>query len=1297
MKFKSYILLCLCLLFFKSKGGNNVQFFNLNEKYGISIRETNQVCEDKNGFIWVSSKMGILRYSRSDVRIYHLPYKNLDILTVKLEYAHNALFAYTDNGQIFKYNPILDKFEILINLCEKLRNNFLYNCKILCNNSANLWISTSMGLFRFSKKTGLKKLLDSESINHIEWKDNNHFFLAIKGRIKTFNIADGTNKDYYKIPEKDINIISLKYNQATGNLWIGTLSRGLYVIKNKLGRLKLNHIQQIPSQPVRAIENISDTTMFIGVDGQGLWEINKYKQQVLNVYKEDIDNPNALKGNGVYDIYCDKNNRIWICTYSGGVSFLEKANPAIKQIKHIANNHNSLVNDNVNDVLEDSFGNLWFATNNGISILNVKDEKWKTLFKNNNIHARVFLTLCEDKQGNIWAGTYSSGVYLINAKTGRLQKHLNIENTNGKIQSNFVFDIINDDTGNIWWGGVDSDLIYYNTKQDTIKSFKNITVKKLYNYSPEKLLICTTYGLLLFDKNTGKNDILVKHCLVYDIFLKDGIMWLCTSGNGVIRYNPQTREEKHFTVESGLPSNFITSIQYADGYFWIGTEQGLCRLNEHDKSVSTFNALSALNNVSFNPGARHLSKNGNLIYGTNKGALMFNPREIQPARDKGRIFIQELTISGRSIRETETPDLSSPLDSLNKLSLKYFQNTISLEMLPIGITSQGAKFSWKLDGLDEEWSIPSTNRILSYSNIASGTYTLHIRMYDSSTSKILAERTIRLNIIPPFWKTLWFKILTLIVVAGIAFFSLLYYINHLKKVHSEEKIRFFANTAHDMRTSLTLINGPIEELNKETNLSEKGLHFLHLATEQAHRLWKVVNQLMDFQKADIGKEHILLSVGDLVKIVENRIMMFESYAGSKNIDIKFSSNVSNFITAVDETIIDKIVDNLVSNAIKYSHPDSKIKVKLQCAPEKWVLKVKDYGIGISKKAQRQLFKEYYRAENVINAKIVGSGIGLLLVKNYVTLHGGKITCHSQLNTGATFQIIMPVKKVNLSSSKPQTAFSKDPLPVIAQQEFSPSALKDEAETYPLKMKVLIVEDNEYLREFLKSAMEPQFRIYQAEDGLQAWELIKKQTPDMVVSDIMMPHMDGFELCKKIKSTYETSHLPVILLTALSGRTEQLQGLGLGADDYLTKPFDVSILRQRIRTVVQNRETVREKTLKIHSQEDTVISGNELNDKFLKQMLKVVNNNMATPQFSKNDFARTMNVSPSLLYKKVKALTNLSPTDFIKTVRLKHARELLQQKKYNITEISELCGFSSVGYFSTVFRKHYGKSPSQIVG
>jgi DNA-binding response OmpR family regulator/two-component sensor histidine kinase len=504
--------------------------------------------------------------------------------------------------------------------------------------------------------------------------------------------------------------------------------------------------------------------------------------------------------------------------------------------------------------------------------------------------------------------------------------------------------------------------------------------------------------------------------------------------------------------------------------------------------------------------------------------------------------------------------------------------------------------------------------------------------------------------------------------------------------------------AHDIRSSLTLIKGPLYELDNESTLSEIGRVYLQLAKNQAIKLSAVVTQLMDFQKADIHKETMSFSQTDIVEFVANRVLMFETVAKIGGNTLSFTPNLPHYLSAIDESKMEKIVDNLLSNAIKYSPKSSTVAISLTCEPKQWKLSVHDLGIGISKKAQRQLFKEFYRGENAVNSKVVGSGIGLLLVKSYVNLHKGQVQFRSVENEGSTFEITIPFQEYQPSLQKGRT------LPTnIAKLNEQPMVIWPESQTDAKKtnvrsgMQVLIVEDNTDLLRFLESALKREFQIMVAENGKQAWDLIQTHQPDLVVSDIMMPEMDGSELCRSMKSSDETAHIPIILLTALSEKTDILHGLGLGADAYLTKPFDMSLLIQRIKTIVKNRDLVRYRALKMIKGDSTEpLLLNNLNDKFMKKLFDVVRANMSNAEFDKEQFASAMNVSSSLLYKKMKSLTNLSPSDFVKIVRLEHSLELLHARTYTVTEVSELCGFSSMSYFSTVFKKHFGKSPTDII-
>ena len=1285
LKYRLAAILFLNLVF--SLNVLAVKFYSINSLYGISMRETNSVCQDDNGFVWASSKTGILRLSKDNYHIYRLPYETADVFRVRLTYKNFKLFAYTNNGQVFYYNQVFDKFELILNL------NLIMLDMIIDDNGI-CWISTSLGLYKYQSEKLTPAFEFSSNRYAINWYDSKNIIVAKQDGIWLFDIISLEKKQIFENRNlSSLDFYSIYFDKNQDKLWLGSVSEGLFQYNFKNGTCSNQLKSVLPKQPILAIKENTDSTFLIGFDGQGIWELDRRNQKVLNIYKESLDVPLSLRGNGVYDLFCDKNSRVWVCTYSGGLSFFDQASPLVNQIVHLPNNPNSLTNNDVNSIIEDSSGKLWFASNNGISCWNLTTNKWSSFYNDKETQAQVFLSLCEDNQGRIWAGTYSSGVYLLDGKTGKELAHYNKNGKGSPLLNDFIFNIYKDSSGDIWLGGGSGSVVCYFSGENRFRTYPNQFIGCFAELAVNQILLGCSDGLFQLNKQTGVVKKLIAGLLVRDVLVMGGEVWICTSGAGLIRYNYTTGKKETFTTQMGLPSNFVNSITYANDYLWIGTESGLCRYNPKNNNALTYPSIYSLSTASFNNSSHSKLKNGQLALGTNNGVVIFAPNLVNGSSTKGKIFFQDLTVAGRSIRDIPSFNLKTPIDSLHEINLRYFQNTISLELLSLGQTP-GSKFSWEMEGFDQQWSQPTEYNIITYTNIPSGHFVLRIRLFDSSLSNMLAERSIKINSIPPFWRTGWFWILVIIVMSGIIFLYLLYYINRLKQEHTEEKVRFFTNTAHDIRTSLTLIKAPVEELSKEKNLTESGKYYLNLAIEQARQLTSVVTQLMDFQKVDVGKEHLLLSMTDIVILVSNRRIMLASFAKSKNIELVFVPDRESYTTAVDESKMEKIIDNLITNAIKYSHNNGQIQIDLKSDDKKWMLQVKDNGIGISKKAQRQLFKEFYRGDNAINSKVVGSGIGLLLVKNYVAIHGGNISCSSQENVGSTIQVNIPFKSV---SDKPVATNSPSDIqtvsiPVIDVFQKSETEIQTSKE-----LKVLIVEDNDDLLNFMKATLSNEFNVFTAADGEKAWDFISKQIPDLVVSDIMMPNMDGFELCKIMKSTYETSHIPLVLLTALSETTNQLHGLGLGADDYLTKPFDMNLLIQRIKSIIRNRQAVREKALKlIKGDSNEPILANELNDKFVKKMLEVARVNIPNTEFDKEEFASAMNVSSSLLYKKIKALTDQSPTDFIKTIRLNHAVELLQSGKYTVTEVSELCGFASLGYFGTVFSKHFGKSPSEIL-
>ncbi len=1256
-------------------------FKSINELFDTSVREITAVCRDDDGFVWAAARTCILRVTPYDIRTYELPFYTTDVVQVRIVYRNGQLIACTQNGQVFGYNPILNLFERSFNLSDWLDGE-CWVTTIWPGDDGALWIGTNKGLYIW-ERGALKPAFDLPNISSYitPYKDAKVLVLMAPNLylVDTHQHTKELLSD--RLP---LSISMAHYDEQTENVWIGTFGTGLWQYNLTSKALLKSQIPAFPQLVVRSILAPDSTSLWVGIDGAGIWVLDREGKQVRTVLKEDLNNPSSLRGNGVYAMLVDDKQRVWVGTNSGGLSYTETAPSVVEHIVHQLNNPHSPSNNQISRILQDSGGNLWFATNDGLCRRDARTGAWTHFYQGRSL---VFLSLATDGKGHIYAGTYGQGLYQLDEQTGR---ELNHYTTNeGKLfgEGACIFDIYRDSMGDMWIGGIKGNVYCYHTQERKFATYTSESVYCFAEWMPGNMLLGCTYGLLMLEKESGRIYPLVSEHTVYDIAVVGRTIWACTSGGGLLGFDMDTRHTEYITTQSGLPSNYTSSVLVVDSTLWIGTEKGLCRLSLADRSVQTFASIPELSGASFNINTACVLHDDRLAFGTGNGAVLFHAADLKHVQPSARIYFSDIRIDGRSIRSIPALKLTTPIDSLTSLHLDYPQNAFTLSVLPLGDVSKTATFSWMLEGADTEWSAFTVNRFINYTNLHAGTYTLHIRLYDGT---LLSSREFCIVVSPPFWETVWFLLFMIVLLISVVGFIIRFYVNRLHRHYAEEKIRFFAQMAHDVRTSLTLIKAPVEELQKETALSMWGAKCLRLASEQISRLTATATQLLDFQKIDVGREQPVFSSINLTELVSRRISVHDSHAQSRHIEIVYAAEPDNYWAEVDARLIERVVDNLISNAVKYSQAGKRIEVTFIGDAQQWVLRVRDYGMGISKTAQRKLFREFYRSDNAVNARIVGSGIGLLMAKKYVAIHGGKIRVESELNVGSTFEVIVPLRQHSFKTELPGTA---DYPAEVVTKEAMPQALSD-IPTHD--MHILIVEDNKALREFMAHPLRNHFHVSTATDGVQAWAFIQENLPDLVVSDVVMPEMDGFELCRLIKSSYETSHIPVILLTALSDTTDQLRGLGLGADSYLLKPFDMDLLTGRMKSIIQNRRTVLEKALRMQRNQERQILENQINDEFLKKAVACVRANITNGAFDKDEFASSLALSPSLLYKKIKILTNLSVVEFIREIRLNYAMELLQSGKYNVTEVSELCGFNTVAYFSKVFKEYYGKAPTKVM-
>ena len=642
------------------------------------------------------------------------------------------------------------------------------------------------------------------------------------------------------------------------------------------------------------------------------------------------------------------------------------------------------------------------------------------------------------------------------------------------------------------------------------------------------------------------------------------------------------------------------------------------------------------------------------------------------------------------------------------MKLKYNQNIFSLRISSINYDYPSLiLYSWKLEGFYDGWSRPEKDCLIRFTNLSPGKYTLRVRAISSEDRRIvLEERDMDIMIEQPIWLSIWALLLYALVIAAIITITLRVIILRKQRKTSDEKIRFFINTAHDIRTPLTLIKAPLEELSEKEDLTPGGRSNMNTAIRNVNALLRLTTNLINFERADTYSSALYVSEYELSTYMEEMINAFRAYADVKRVSLTYESNFRYMNVWLDKDKMDSILKNLISNALKYTPEDGSVHIFAAETEDNWSVEVKDTGIGIPASEQKKLFRMHFRGSNAINSKVTGSGIGLLLVWKLVRLHKGKINFNSTEGKGSCIKVIFPKKekyyRKAVHSPKPgseKVVYTESGVPKnISLSTVYDTARQKQQQNGDLP-KILIVEDNDELREYLRNTLSDDYTIQVCSDGKQALDIVKEYMPNMIISDIMMPEMRGDELCHKLKNDIETSHIPIILLTALNNDRNIIEGLKTGADEYIVKPFNIGILRATIANILTNRSLLRHKyaNLELNDEESDTACINcstDIDWKFISTVKKSVKDNMDNSSFTVDVLCNLLNMSRTSFYNKIKALTDQAPADYIRLIRLKRAAQLLKEQQHSITEVAEMTGFSDAKYFREVFKKHFNVSPSQ---
>ena len=782
----------------------------------------------------------------------------------------------------------------------------------------------------------------------------------------------------------------------------------------------------------------------------------------------------------------------------------------------------------------------------------------------------------------------------------------------------------------------------------------------------------------------------------------NGLLYVGTNGAGVFIYDAQNKKFEHYIAKnSALVSNSIfTILPEVDGRIMMSTENGVTSFHTKEKIFHNWTKGEGLLPAYFNASSGVLRKNKNFVFGSTDGAIELPQNVKFPDYVYTKMIFSDLNISYQPVypREEDSP-LEKSINDTDVLGLEYNQNTFSFRVSTINYDSPGnALYAWKLDGFFEKWTEPGTANLIRYTNLPPGKYTLYVRAISREEHDIVfEERTMRIVVTHPFWSSWWaITCYVLLVILGFIFILRVMNLRKQKKI-SDEKTSFFINTAHDIRTPLTLIKAPLEELLDEEPLSANGITRANTALRNVGTLLRLTNNLINFERADVYSSELCVSEYELNTYMHEVYETFSSYAAIKHIDFTYESSFSYLNVWFDKEKMDSILKNILSNSLKYTPENGKVSVSVSESNDSWKVIIEDTGIGIPSSEQSKLFKLHFRASNAINSKVTGSGIGLMLVGKLVRLHGGKINVESIEHQGTTVRIVFPKSNKHFQNAgliPPAKPLEQTPELTVPNISATPVNTVETTNS----QRILIVEDNDELRSYLISSLSSMYHVQACGNGREALIIAKEFWPDLILSDIMMPEMRGDELCVAIKNDIETSHIPVLLLTALGDENNILDGMSIGADAYIVKPFNVRILKASIANLLANRALLRSRYANLDIDSEPMIpSANgttSLDWQFISAVKKSIEENMDNTGFSVDVLCELHHMSRTSFYCKLKALTGQSPTDLIRITRLKRATQLLKEGGHTIAEISDMTGFSESKYFREVFKKHYKMSPTK---
>lgn len=1315
------------------------QFTHLSTLEGLSQSSAIAIHQDNLGQIWIGTRDGLNKYDGSKFTIYRTrandstSISNNDILFIKQD-RNDYIWIGTYNG-LNKYNPKTNTFQRYFHKedSSSLINNTIWTINEMSNGV--IWVGTSNGLSLYDEAT-------DTFTNYLKGRDVDLVYSILES--KSGEVYLGTNNGLLRSQSlnafnfsevKGTNALTIQdiVESESDTILLATKTRGVlrYNVRTNEVSKYISDATKTKLSNVRQLQFDDTGKLWIGTY-DGILIVDKDKS--ITTLVSDISNSKGLSKNSIKCIFKDKKGSLWIGTYYGGVNIWDAANDNFRSITQ--QSKSSGLGYNVVSSIENYKETIFFGTEGGgISIMNRSDDSFNYLrqsempeLKNDNIKS-LFLS----RNDMLWIGTFNSGIAIYNPESSAFENGFFSKELDRLLDDVGVYAIQQDSEGNFWIGTFGQGLLQYNNDSKMIKHFRFNEVKNSLSSdlirvleidSKQNIWAGTERGLNRLSPSGDISTYFYNSKLeagedILSVFEDtDKTIWVGTKAKGLFKFENSEFIPVDLNVNETQVSSVHSILQDKEGDLWISTNQGLIRYNLDTRKSIIYNQKEGVVSNEFNDNASLNINDTEFYFGGPSGVTYFHLDKLRVNDYAPQTIITDLKINRKSIiAGDESLILNQSVTYTENLKLNYNQGNFTFNFaIPNYINSDNNRYKYRLIGLTDDW-IETAENSASYTIQSSGHYTFEVKGANSDGIWNKNATKIEIQVLPAPWKSWWAFLIYGALLLGALYFLFRILksrtqlqteleLEHLEveraKTANEAKLEFFTNVSHEFRTPLTLILGPLHQILEDYKGSSKMYKKLKVVEGSANHLLHLINRLMDFRKLENNLFRLEAAEGNIVKFLKEIYLSFSEFANDGDYDYSFHSTDDDIRVFYDRYKLERVFYNLISNAFRYTPKQGKIVIRIIQNLDSISVQVEDSGVGIAQEYKDKIFERFFEisANNQPdNAYNKGTGIGLSIVKNIVNLHKGKITIHDNINSeGSIFVVNFPIGRAHLKDDQIISDFKfSDDISQYVNQLIEP-AISDADDIKPVvsadKPTVLLVEDNKPLRTFMSNVLIMQYNILEAENGKMALRIAQKETPDLIISDVVMPVMVGTELCALIKNDIRTSHIPIILLTSRSALIYRLEGLESGADDYISKPFDIKEFKMRIKNLLDSTSRLKEKFKSEDPLKPNEVIVSSLDEKLYKKALKIVETNIDNEQFDIPYFCAELGVSRTMLFVKVKAWTNFTPNEFIQHFRMKRATQILEQGKYTISEVCYKVGFRNPKYFSKCFQKKFGLTPTQ---